>query len=156
MQQVGLLVVSFLMETLIYVFFCISLVRAIHQVKPQNRTIEPSSIWLFLIPVFNLFWIFVIISKMASSIKNELEDRDYEVEENPGYNIGLLVAVIPFLTYVFYLIDLFLIKNQVITIIIGTLGIMRLIFFIQYWMKISWYRRVLETNATEEDATSEE
>ena len=93
---------------------------------------------------------------MASSIKNELEDRDYEVEENPGYNIGLLVAVIPFLTYVFYLIDLFLIKNQVITIIIGTLGIMRLIFFIQYWMKISWYRRVLETNATEEDATSEE
>jgi hypothetical protein len=155
MQQIGLLLVSFLIETLIYVFFCLSLIQAIKQVKPENRTIQPSSIWLFLIPVFNLFWIFVIISRMASSLKNELEERDYEIEENPGYNIGMLVAVIPFLTYIFYLVDYFIIRNQVITIIIGTLGIMRLIFFIQYWMKISWYRKVLETNATEENPANE-
>lgn len=155
MQQIGLLVVSFLIETLIYVFFCMSLILAINQVKPENRTIQPSSIWLFLIPVFNLFWIFVIISKMASSLRNELEDRDYEIEENPGFRIGMFVAIVPFLTYVFYLIDFFVIKNQVITLIIGTLGIMRLIFFIQYWMKISWYRKVLETNATEQGSVNE-
>ena len=155
MQQTGLLVVSYLIETLIYVFFCLSLIQAVNQVKPENRTIKPSLIWLFLIPGFNLFWIFYIISRMAGSIKNELIDRDYEVEENPGYRIGLIVAIIPFIIYLLYLIYYFVSRDQLVSFAIGALGIMRLIFFIQYWMKISWYKKVLESDAVEEEKPEE-
>jgi hypothetical protein len=149
MQQIGLLVASFLIETLIYVFFCLSLAQALKQVRPENRTIQTSSIWLFLIPVFNLFWLFVIVSKMASSIKNELIERDYEVEENPGFNIGIATAGSSILISILYIIESTGVKSSTITFTLGALAIMRLIFFIQYWMKISWYRKVLETNATE-------
>ena len=151
MQQpaIGLLISSFLLETLIYVFFCLTLTKALNTVKVENRTVSPGQIWFFLIPGFNIFWLFFLVSRMASSLKNELIDRDYEVEENPGYNIGMTAAGISILILLIYILEGIGIQNTTLTFILGAHAIMRLIFFIQYWMKIAWYRKVLETNASE-------
>lgn len=153
MQQTGLLAGSVLIEILINAFFCLTLTKTLSQIKPLNRTIQPPSIWLYIIPVFNLYWFFIIIFRMASSIKNELSARNYEVDENPGYRVGLTAAVLPFLMYLLYIVEFYVVSIPYLSFTVGFLGIMRIIFFVQYWMKMSWYRKVLEEDM---DADKEE
>lgn len=157
MQQTGLLAGSVLIEILINAFFCLTLVKTLSHIRPENRTIQIPSIWLYIIPVFNLYWLFIIVFRMASSIKNELIARDYEVDENPGYKAGLTAAVLPFLMYLLYVVEFYVVSLPYLSFTVGFLGVMRIIFFVQYWMKMSWYRRVLEEDiaADKEEDESE-
>src|SRR5690606_35975945 len=132
---------------LVNAFFCLPLVKTLGNIKPENRTIHPSPVWLYVIPVFNLCWLFIIVFRMAFSIKNELLSRDYEVDANPGYQSGLTAAVLPFLIYLVYVTEFYITSLPYLSFVIGFLGIMRIIFFVQYWMKMSWYRKVMEEDA---------
>ncbi|WP_423147608.1 hypothetical protein [Rubrolithibacter danxiaensis] len=145
--QFGLVGVSLVIETIINILFCLALIRALKQVKPQNKVINEGSVWLYLIPVFNLFWLFKIVRDMAASLSNELLHRNYEVEEKPGYNIGFAAAIMPFITFAFMVFGQKQFTIQTLSLIIGVLGIIRLILFIQYWVKINWYRKVLENES---------
>ena|SRR5690606_30575686 len=150
MQQTGLLAGSVLIELLINAFFCLTLVKTLNNVKEENRTMQPPSIWLYMIPVFNLYWLFIIVFRMASSLKNELLSRDYEVDENPGYPSGLAAAVLPFVMYLLYVIEFYVVSVPYLPYAVGFLGILRVIFFVQYWMKMGWYRKVLEEDMSAE------
>jgi len=144
MQQTGLLAGSVFIEILINVFFCLTLIRTLNNVREENRTIQIPSVWLYIIPLFNLYWLFIIVFRMASSLKNELLTRDYEVDENPGYKPGLAAASLPFLIYLIYIVDLYVFSHPYITFAAGFFSLLRIVFFVQYWMKMSWYRKVLE------------
>ncbi|MXV49805.1 hypothetical protein GS399_02400 [Pedobacter sp. HMF7647] len=120
-------------------FFCLAIRNALLQVQEENRALPMATVWLLLIPVFSLIWIFIVVQRVSQSIEAELHERNFEVDEKPAYIIGMsyavtsLIMIFPFpalLQFVF--------------------GIAGLIFFIQYWLKINWYKRILKDDADQE------
>src|SRR5688572_13284226 len=59
----------------IAVFYCLTLSKALKQVRPGNRDMEPGQVWLVLIPFFNLYWNFKIASDIPSSLRREFRER---------------------------------------------------------------------------------
>jgi len=109
------------------IFYLITLQKTLSQVSPENRKMPPSNVWLTFIPLFGLAWQFVIVSKIASSLKSEFNSRDIKIDSNnPGYGIGIAysilfcASIIPFLGMV--------------------ASIAGLICWILYWVKISNYK----------------
>jgi hypothetical protein len=60
----------------IMILFLLSQQNILKAIKPQNRTIQPGEVWLQLIPLFSLVWKFIVVSRIADSIRNEINDRN--------------------------------------------------------------------------------
>jgi hypothetical protein len=55
--------------------FLITMKQCLNQVAPENRRIRPSQVWLNMIPVFNLFWVFVTALRFSDSFEAEMRRR---------------------------------------------------------------------------------
>ncbi len=113
------------------IFYLLTLQKTLKAVSPENRKMPPSNVWLVLIPFFGLVWQFIIVNRIADSLKAEFEKRNIKVEEDrPGYSIGLAYCIlyccgiIPFL--------------GILAAIAG------LVCWIIYWVKIADYKNKLE------------
>ena len=104
----------------IQVFFLLTLSRCLKQVSPRNRQMEPGQVWFNLIPCFNLVWMILTILKVSDSLRDEYEDRRMRGDGDFGKTTGII----------FYVSNFFC-------------GIVALIFFIMYWVKIAGYAREL-------------
>jgi hypothetical protein len=134
----GQLFAAFSLQTLIFIFFCLALYKALLVIKGSNRTIPPGAVWLLLIPGFSLFWNFKVVAAISSSLYKEFTERNFEIEDRPGYTNGMIYAI----SSVLYPLVIMAVPSMFIpAAIINLIG---LIFFVRYWMKINWYRKVLE------------
>jgi hypothetical protein len=114
-------------------FYLLTLQRTLNAVSYENRKMQPRQVWLTFIPLFGLIWQFIIVNRIADSLKMEFALRNIEVdEERPGIRIGLAYCIlfccslIPVLGY--------------LTAIGG------LVCWIIYWSKINDYRIKLKLN----------
>ena len=82
------------------VLFLYTITETLNKVRPENRDLEPGKVWLNLIPVFNIAWMFVTVSRLASSIEKEFESRDLEDRGDGGRKLGLGFAAACALTVV--------------------------------------------------------
>src|SRR6185503_3552948 len=99
-----------------YIFFLVAQQNTLRSIKPHNQKMPPEQVWLQLIPVFNLVWQFIVVNRIADSIRAEIDDRISttflgtaepvfvnDKIRRPTYNIGLatcilsLFAIIPFI-----------------------------------------------------------
>lgn len=153
---------------IVTVFFCLTLYNTLVLIKPWNRKIKPSWVWLLFVPLFNFFWNFFVVTAISSSIKRELEERNFEVTDRPGFVSGmfysviyLIAAIAPYImaatgVQAFTMEDVTAISSGNLSVkgwffvALGILGLLQLIFFIQYWMKINWYKTVLKNDDPEE------
>lgn len=130
------LLVGIIINTIILTFFCLTLKSALDEVKPNNRMLHPLVLWALLIPVVSLLINFIVVYQLSESLEKEFKERNFEIDEKPGLLIGLgfstalAVVNIPMPVY-----------------ISGIVAIAGLIFFVQYWMKINWYKKVLQNDA---------
>ncbi len=108
----------------IQIFFLLSLSKCLKQVSPRNRRMEPGQVWLNLIPCFNLVWMILTILKIADSLRDEYEDRGLRGDGDFGRTIGLVYYISQFVC-----------------------GLVALIFFIMYWVKIAAYTRELASES---------
>ncbi len=138
--------VSIAIGLAINVLFCLALVKTLLQVKEENRRIKPLLIWLILVPGFNVLWNFFVVIRMSQSIKNELDSRDFEVEGNPTLYVGLTYAILSSII-LFVPVP----KDLNYSIGVGVLAIAIITAFVQYWMKIVWYRNVLKHDSSENE-----
>jgi hypothetical protein len=122
--------ISLLLMPLPLIFFLITLQNTFKEVKIENRRMQPGEVWLMLIPLFGLVWQFIIVNRLADSLKLEFTQRSIDINEfRPGYSIGLAYCVlfccsiIPFLGF--------------FTSIAG------FICWIIYWVKISDFKNKL-------------
>lgn len=91
---------------------------------------SPSNVWLLFIPLFNFIWQFIVVDKIAQSIAAECARLNIPVKEDkPTYGIGLAWNICNFLIIIPFL---------------G--GLASLITFIIYWVKVSDYKKRIETN----------
>ena len=104
---VAVMCVAGLIGLAIQVFFLLTLSKALHRVRPELRTIEPGQVWLNLIPFFNLYWIFVLTSKVPDSLGREFRERrmhrrgeNYGAEVGKWYAICTIASIVPFVNYV--------------------------------------------------------
>jgi hypothetical protein len=117
------------------IIFLLTLQNTFHEIKPENRKMQPGQVWLTLIPLFGLIWQFIIVNNLADSLKLEFSQRNINVgEERPGIGIGLAYcilfccSIIPFLG-----------------ILTGLAGF---ICWIIYWVKISNFKATLQHSKT--------
>ena len=142
--------ISALINILIIVLFCRSLVKTLEYIAPENRNIRPSLVWLLLIPVINYIMNFIVVFSMSNSISNELKSREFEEVKRPAFIPGIISAVLALLPVAV----LFTAIPKKYIDIIGILALFQMVFFIQYWMKFNWYRHVLKKD-TEENGLDE-
>jgi uncharacterized membrane protein YphA (DoxX/SURF4 family) len=112
------------------IYFLITLQNTLKAISPENRKMPPANVWLMCIPVFNFYWQFIVVEKIAKSIAAEYNKLQIPLKENkPGYSLGLawnicyLLFLIPFIkTFVAFFL---------------------LIFWVLYWVKINQYRKMI-------------
>jgi hypothetical protein len=110
----------------ISIFFCLTLMRCLQRVQPRNRDMEPGSVWLNLIPCFEMVWIFITVLKIASSLQKEWRSRRCPMEgEVFGQGVGIAFAALSLAGMIPYIGVLFSIAS--------------LVCFIIYWVQIAGY-----------------
>ncbi|HEV2830477.1 MAG TPA: hypothetical protein VGW31_00735 [Hanamia sp.] len=115
------------------VFFIITLQNTLKAVSPENRKMPFANVWLLCIPLFNFYWQFVVVNKIAQSISLECEKLQIPVKETkPTYNLGLTWNI----CYILFLIPM--IKLWV--------GIIIIPIWIVYWIKVNQYRKLIIQN----------
>jgi heme/copper-type cytochrome/quinol oxidase subunit 2 len=107
MDQLGsseILIIFFIVFGVVLIpgiFFLLTQQNTLKEIHPQNRTMSPGEVWLQLIPLFNIVWSFIVVSRIAESLKRELasqasfsfetsaDNSPYQTEEKPTYQIGM-------------------------------------------------------------------
>ena len=109
------------------IFYLLTLQNTFNAISVENRKMQSGEVWLSLIPLFGLVWQFIIVSRLADSLKAEFDAKNIKVdEERPGIGIGLAYcilfccSIIPFVNFL--------------------TGIGGIICWIIYWSKINNYR----------------
>jgi hypothetical protein len=75
------------------IFFFMSMQNALERCSPESRTMSPSQVWPGLIPLFNFVWQFIVVVRIASSLRNEFLRRQLPLTEaEPGQTLGITSA----------------------------------------------------------------
>jgi hypothetical protein len=120
------------------IMFFLTLSRCLRECAPRNRTMEPGQVWLNLIPCFSLIWFFITVNRVAESLDNEFHDRRLRGDGDFGKSVGTVYAVCNVLSLVPY-----------VNMISGIVG---LVCFILYWVKIAGYSRQLREGGGDDDS----
>jgi hypothetical protein len=82
------------------------LYKALDAVPPEFREMEPSMVWLLLIPCFNLVWNFFVYTRVARSYQNYFHEHgrfnvgDCGAGIGIGYSVCVVLVSIPCVNYV--------------------------------------------------------
>ena len=96
---------------------------------------SPRLVWLNLIPIFNLYWIFVTVIKLANSVKKEYAALGISRECSGGYTVGLAYAICLSVSLIFSLIfpDL--------AYVVTAVGF---VCWIIHWFQVGKFRRTIK------------
>jgi len=137
LEKVGsIIVVAFIFQVIIKLLFANTIRVTLKRVRKANQCIMPNQAWFLAIPLFDIYWNFVVVRRLADSLNNEFYDRKIAVEENPTAKQGYwfagsnLAANFPTPFFVRYL-----------------LSVLSLVSFVVYWVKINEYRKLLKTTS---------
>ena len=79
----------------IEVFYLLTLQNTLKECSPENRKMPPVNVWLNFIPLFNIVWPFIMVNRIADSLKAEFAKRGITGEEDrPGFSIGLTYCIL--------------------------------------------------------------
>jgi hypothetical protein len=87
---------------------------------------------------------------MSKSIADELKSRDFEEVKRPAFTSGVIASCLVILLLALQVTVLFVPLKPIYLDIIGVISLLHLVFFIQYWTKINWYKRILEQDTEQE------
>ena len=136
--------IAAIVNIVITILFCRSLIKTLSFIRSENKTIQPAIIWLLIVPVINYIVNFIVVFGMSKSIAEELKSRDFEEEERPAFSSGLAFAILSLASLA---VVLFPIPSS-LTVLVAVVGFSQIFFFVQYWMKIIWYKNILEKDET--------
>lgn len=113
------------------IFYLLTLQKTLNEVSPENQKLPPGQVWLILIPLFGLVWSFIVVNRIADSLKAEFAMRGIQVDEDrPGYSIGLTYCI--------------LYCCSVVPFLGGLAALGGLVCWIIYWVKIAGYKTKLQ------------
>jgi hypothetical protein len=126
MEELGIiLIVAGLLLLVPAILFLLSMKKALDRCSFESRTMSPNSVWLMLIPLFNIVFQFIMVSRVASSLDNEFRLRGISAEPNPGKSVGITYCILGLLGFI-----------PIIGIFASLVG---LVCFLVYWAKIAGF-----------------
>jgi type IV pilus assembly protein PilA len=137
----GLIFVGvFLGILVLFIFYLLTLYRALTKCSMSSRTIQPGMVFLLFVPLVNLVWQFFVVTGIADSLDNEFRARGIpNVEPKPGKSIGIAMCVCGLCAFI---------------PIVGVLAFLaHLVLWIIYWAKIAEFSRRLDLAPAVIDAT---
>jgi len=137
----GFLCLFLIVAIVIVVFYLLTLQKALSRVAPWNRLIEPGLVWLTLIPIFAHIWSFFIATRIPDSLRNEFRSRGLDDGSDYGKGVGLAHAIIAVLSFALNMVSR--LSRQPVVIITAPLGLVSLILFIIFWVRIAGYSKKL-------------
>ena len=132
------------------IFFLISQQNLLKAIKPENRRILPTMVWLQLIPVFNLGWQFFVVERIADSIRNEMIDRNsnsISSTANSAYMAHAVSRPTSDLGYSFCFLGVVGLVGFFLVAILIFAGVAAMVCWIIYWVEISDYKNKFLNNA---------
>jgi len=138
----GVFLIVILLAFLIpFIFFLLTQHRTLEAIRPENRLMEPGQVWLQLIPIFGHVWQFIVIGKIADSLRNELsapvDDSIFggfnASGERPTYNIGLAYAIC--------------FCCSIVPFFGGLASMAGIVCWIVYWVQLAEYKKKLGNQA---------
>jgi MFS family permease len=117
----------------VYAVFLRTLQGALERCAPQNRTVPAGQVWLSLIPLFNVVWQFILVSRIAESLRREFASRETAFPapgDDYGKNLGTAMCALSLSSIVPFL--------GILTGLAGT------VCWIVYWARIAGYSRALD------------
>jgi|SRR5579883_2792037 len=128
----------YLVELTVFIFFFLTLHKALGRCQPRNRTMEPGLVWLNLIPLFDFVWMFITVIRVSESLENEFRDRRWHRgHEDYGKTLGIVTCAVFMAGYLPYIGCLFFVGW--------------LVCFILYWVKIVGYSGRLASRPYRDD-----
>ena len=112
------------------IFYLITLQNTLNEVSEKNRRMKPGEVWLMLIPVFGLVWQFIMVNRIADSLRAEFDEQNISgQEERPGYSVGIAYCVL-YCCSILPILGFF-----------ASLG--GIVCWIIYWVRINDFKRLL-------------
>ena len=156
-QTGGSLQILLLLALLIpAIFFMLTQQNTLKALKPGNRLMKPGLVWLQLIPLFGQVWQFLVVTRIADSIRKEIASGGEDsilgfsnvsaVEEHgkrPTFAIGITYCFL--IDIGFIIARLFPHEPPGIAIIIGLGSLAGMICWVVYWVQLAQYKRKLKT-----------
>jgi hypothetical protein len=113
------------------IFYLITLQNILRAISPESRKMAPGQVWLLLIPIFGIIWNFILVNRIADSIRTELQRKGMGTTERPAHKIGMAMCILSCFTWLRLL---------------GVLAsLATLICWIIYWVKISEFKKKIES-----------
>lgn len=101
-------------------------------IKEENRFMRPAQAFLMAIPLFNIYWNFMVVKHLRDSLNNEFFDRKVAIEENPTHKEGNIFAWS------------YLVRNLPIPGIILVAALLtNIVGLVLYWVKVVEYKKLL-------------
>lgn len=126
---------------LVSVFYLLTLQKLLEAISIQNRKLPPGQVWLMFIPVFNVVWHFVLVARIADSIRDEC------IHLNIPQQTARPTLVLGISSMILYLLAILFNTVSSSSLLIG--GIFTwaaLITWIVYWVKVGSYRKLILAN----------
>ena len=136
----GIMIVSYCIFLISSLFFYLTQQKTLKAVQPANRLMAPDMVWLQLIPLFGLAWQFIVVTRIADSLKKEFSSWQNDTllgyadsesiklaNQRPTLDIGFTYCIL----FCFSIIPF-----------IGSLVVPAgLVCWIVYWVKLAEYKK---------------
>ena len=90
---IAILLVAIVIGFAIAIAFCYVLYMLQSRVPEEHRKISTGQIWLLLIPLFNLFWNFIVYQRIPESYKSYFDSIGDTSVGDCGKSIGLWFSI---------------------------------------------------------------
>ena len=74
--------------------YILTLQNTLKAIRPQNRKMKPTDVWLLLIPLFNLVWHFIVVTHITNSINVEYRSRNLSLNSQTSYGVGMTLCIL--------------------------------------------------------------
>ena len=147
-----ILLVAFVIPAILFLLTEFNTLRLI---KRENRTMQPGWVWLQLIPLVGQIWQFVVVARIASSIRNQRQATDDDsilgidaeavasgLGRKPTLGIGIAYCVLSVLMMICNSVSTFG-HVESLVIWVGFFAYATIGCWIVYWVSlIVWNRRL--------------
>jgi hypothetical protein len=139
----------------IAVLFLLTQQNTLKAVRRENRLMQPGLVWLQLIPVVGQIWQFIVVLRIAKSIRKEIKfvqgdslfgSSDLNVAEKLTHRATLAIGIsYCTLTLVGALFNLFMTAGQESPLIpiVGLIFLTGIVCWIIYWVRLAQSRKIL-------------
>ena len=94
----NLLLILLIPSTVLLIIYIIVMRSTLEAVQESNRTTSVNSVFLLLIPLFNIVWKFILVNKLSQSISNEAKSKGIILDSaEPGKALGTMTCAAPFI-----------------------------------------------------------